>query len=266
MKIVSFGEILFDVFVHKSVVGGAPFNFVSHAVAQGADGYLVCAIGDDELGIDALLQMEKRKVKADLVTKSDLPTGRCLVTLDARGIPSYNLIEGAYDDTYLPEKAKEIAKEGYDALYFGTLAQRGEKARNALRELISLGGCKEVFFDINIRQDYYSKEIIETSLEKATILKVSREEAGVFSALGICEGEGETLCRALAEKYSLRQVIMTLDADGAFVYDREEDKVTYSEKPRARVVSTVGAGDSFAATYLASYLKGDAVEISLKKR
>ena len=265
MKIISFGEILFDVFVHASVIGGAPFNFISHAVAQGAQGYLVCSVGDDELGKEAVSEMKRRKVNTDLVTRSPLPTGRCLVTLDACGVPSYDLIEGAYDETYLPTAAKEIVRGGYDALYFGTLAQRGEKAKMALYELVSLGGYKEVFYDINIRQSYYSKDIIEDSLRIATILKVSREEAHVFSELGISNERGEALCRDLAQKYGLRQVIMTLDSDGAFVYDKNSDKFTHSERPRARVVSTVGAGDSFSATYLVSYLKGEKTEISVAK-
>ncbi len=265
MKIISFGEILFDVFVHASVIGGAPFNFVAHACAQGADGYLVSAIGDDELGRDAIAEMKKRGVRTELVTVSSLPTGRCLVALDAHGVPSYNLVTGAYDETVLPEAAKKIAKDGYDALYFGTLAQRGEQAKKALYELISLGGYREAFFDINIRQSYYSREIIESGMTAATILKVSREEAGVFSELGISSLTGEELCRALAADYELRQVVMTLDSDGSMVYDKKTDTVTYSQKPRARVVSAVGAGDSFSATYLTSYLRGEPTEISLAK-
>ena len=265
MKIISFGEILFDVFVHTSVIGGAPFNFVAHACAQGAEGYLVSAIGDDELGSDAIAEMKKRGVSTELVTVSALPTGRCLVTLDERGVPSYDLITGAYDETVLPKAAEKIAKDGYDALYFGTLAQRGEQAKKALRELISLGGYREAFFDINIRQSYYSKEIIERGMTAATILKVSREEAGVFSELGISSLTGEALCRELAGAYGIRQVIITLDSDGSMVYDAVSDTVTYSKKPRARVVSTVGAGDSFSATYLVSLLSGESIERSLEK-
>ena len=265
MKIVSFGEILFDVFVHTSVVGGAPFNFVAHACAQGAEGYLVTAVGDDELGRDALREMEKRGVRTELVTVSSLPTGRCLVLLSEDGTPSYELVTGAYDETNLPPTVNSVVEGGYDALYYGTLAQRGEEARRALDSLVSLGGYKEVFFDINIRQDYYSKEIIERGMKNATMVKFSREEAWVFDELDICKEKGEPLCRYLAEKYNLRQVIMTLDADGALVYIAECDEFFYSEKPKASVVSTVGAGDSFSATYLCSYLRGYDVRSSLHR-
>ena len=265
MKIVSFGEILFDVFVHTSVVGGAPFNFVAHACAQGAEGYLVTAIGDDELGKDALREMEKRGVRTSLVTVSSLPTGRCLVLLAEDGTPTYELVTGAYDETALTPDVDKVIEGGYDALYYGTLAQRGEAARRALDALISLGGYKEVFFDINIRQDYYSKEIIERGMKNATMVKFSREEAWVFDELDICKEKGEALCRCLAKKYDLRQVIMTLDADGALVYIAEHDEFFYSEKPRASVVSTVGAGDSFSATYLCSYLRGDDAPTSLRR-
>ena len=265
MKIISFGEILFDVFVHTSVVGGAPFNFVAHMCEMGAEGYLVTAIGEDALGEDALAEMRSHGVSTELVTVSEKPTGRCLVTLDGRGVPSYDLITGAYDDTVLPSAAKEIAQGGYDALYFGSLGQRGESAQRALYELISLGGYREAFFDINIRQHYYSKEIIENGMKNATILKFSREEAHVFDELGISSEKGEDLCRHLAGEYDLRQVIMTLDCDGAVLYCKQTDSFTWSPKPRARVVSTVGAGDSFCAAYLYSYLSGDSVDVSLAK-
>ena len=265
MKIISFGEILFDVFVDRSVVGGAPFNFVAHMCKMGAHGYLVCSVGEDELGEDALSAMKAQGVDTSLITRSPLPTGRCLVTLDEKGVPSYELVTGAYDDTCLPDGAKAIAQDGYDALYYGTLAQRDEKARAALGELISLGGYREAFFDINIRQDYYSKQIIENGMKNATILKFSREEERVFSELGISSKTGEELCRYLAKEYGLRQVIRTLDCDGAMVYTADSDTFVYSKKPKANVVSTVGAGDSFSAAYMYSYLSGDNIELSLEK-
>lgn len=248
MKLTVFGEILWDVFGDDKKIGGAPFNFGAHCKRLGLDVDIVSAVGDDELGKEAVNEAKALGVNVKNIQTVPFETGHCLVTLN-NGTPSYNLVQNvAYDNIPLPEKDCFKA----DAFYFGTLAQRSENSQKTLDELLK-GDYKEVFFDINIRQHYYSSEMIDESLKKTTIFKISREEIGV---LGI-EGTPEEICNVLADKYkNLKLILVTLDKDGSFLYETSSKKVTYSPKPTSAVVSTVGAGDSFSACFLSNYLNG----------
>ena len=257
MKMIVFGEILWDVFGDEKKIGGAPFNFAAHCVRLGMSADIVSAVGNDDFGDGAISAVKKLNVNTKYIQTVDYKTGRCLVTLND-GTPSYDLVENvAYDNIPVPEN---LCLEA-DAFYFGTLAQRNTASKQTLERLLK-GNYKEIFFDINIRQNYYSAEMIDNSLKNATILKVSREEIGV---LGI-DGTPEEICDALGAKYNnLKLIIVTLDADGSFVYNVKSQSILYSPKPTAKVVSTVGAGDSFSACFLSNYLNGVEPEECLKR-
>lgn len=251
MKILAFGEILWDVFGDKKEIGGAPFNFAAHMSKLGADCYMASALGNDELGREANINVSQLGIKNNFISVLEKPTGYCQVTLDGN-TPNYELVgDVAYD--YIP---KRIINEAFDAFYMGTLAQRSDISRSTLNTLLNELKVKEVFFDINIRQKYYSKEIIEGSLFHATILKISREEMNVFNLLSICNADKtELLCISLSEKYKkLKLILITLDKDGAMLFDCTNKEFIYSKKPQSKVVSTVGAGDSFSACFLYNYL------------
>lgn len=257
MNITVFGEVLWDVFESDRKIGGAPFNFAAHVCRLGGEAALVSAVGTDELGVDALNEIKRLGVDSAPVAVCDKPTGYCAVTLKG-GTPEYDLVRNtAYDFIPVPDKKYFSA----DALYFGTLAQRSEVSRDTLKALLS-GSYGEVFFDINIRGDFYSDEIIRDSLAASTILKISREEIGV---LGI-KGDNEYVCRELKKIYpKLKLIIVTLDCDGAFVFSCGDGKFTYAKKPTVTPVSTVGAGDSFSACFLYNYLSGASVDICLDR-
>ncbi len=257
MKLTVFGEILWDVFNNDKKIGGAPFNFGAHCAKLGMEVDVVSAVGDDELGLLAVNEADKLGVNASNIQVVPFKTGCCLITLN-NGTPSYNLVQGvAYDNIPAPAESCFTA----DAFYFGTLAQRNIASQNTLNQLLK-GNFREIFFDINIRQNYYSEEMIDTSLKATTIFKISREEIGV---LGI-DGTNEEICKVLKEKYpNLKLIIVTLDCDGAFVYDTNKDEYMYSPKPKSKVVSTVGAGDSFSACFLANYLSGIEINECLKR-
>lgn len=148
-------------------------------------------------------------------------------------------------------------KRSFDAVYYGTLAQRDKRSAGTLEHILKNVGHRHAFFDINIRQDFYTGEIIDKGLQNATILKFSREESFVL-------GKNESLeqiCRRLYGNYpNLNIIIATLDADGAMVYSCAEHKFYYSRRPQASVVSTVGAGDSFSAAFMYNYLLGRKLE------
>ncbi len=252
MKLTVFGEILWDIFGDEKKIGGAPFNFGAHCAKLGFDVDVISAVGNDSLGIGAVNAAKEIGVNTKNIQTVDFETGHCLVTLN-NGTPSYNLVQGvAYDNIPLPDESCFTA----DAFYFGTLAQRNKESQETLKALLK-GTYKEVFFDINIRQHYYNDEMIDFSLKNTTIFKISREEIGV---LGI-SGTPEDICRILGKKYkNLKLILVTLDKDGSLLYDVLRDKIIYSPKPVSKVVSTVGAGDSFSACFLSNYLSGISVE------
>lgn len=256
MRFTVFGEILWDIFGEEKNIGGAPFNLAAHAAKLGADVDLISAVGSDENGGAALRECAGLGISCENIAVTDKPTGYCMVTLkDA--VPEYDLVQGtAYDFIPMPEKIKET-----DVFCFGTLAQRNAASRETLRKLLEIHKDSEIFLDVNIRQHYYTEEILDESLKAATILKVSREEAGVFGDNASLEDR----CLTLMEKYPrIRMILVTLDSDGAFVCRRDAGFV-YSSKPSCMVVSTVGAGDSFSAGFLVSMLQGDSTEESIEK-
>lgn len=227
MKLVVFGEILWDIFEKEKRIGGAPFNFAAHSAKLGAEVALVSAVGDDPLGDEAIALAKNAGIGISALARVPYPTGRCMVTL-SNGKPSYALIEDvAYDHIPLPENTLC----GGDVFYFGTLAQRKAAYKGtssaALKALLDKK-YHEVFFDINIRQNYYSAETIDFSLKAATIFKISREEINV---LGI-DGTPEDICRETAKRYpNLRLILVTLDKDGAFAFDCAENKFFPSPRP-----------------------------------
>ena len=257
MKIIAFGEILWDIFGGEKKIGGAPLNFISHCARLGADAQIVSAVGKDTLGKEALEAVKAFGVDTryvDMLRK--IPTGYCEVTLCDDGTPFYNLARGvAYDNIPCPKRPDT----DYDALYFGSLALREEKSRESFIKLASKKIAKEVFCDINVRQDYCTSEILEICLKNATILKFSREEMEIF-------GKGSLIATAeyiLSVYGNIHTVVITMDSDGAACFTRKGR--WFAKCPQAEVVSTVGAGDSFSAAFVVNYLAGEKPSVCLNR-
>lgn len=264
VRILGFGEIIWDVFPTKKHIGGAPFNFSAHAVKRGAQAYLVSSVGKDSLGKEALLMAKKYKIKTDYIGVVEKDTGACNVTLDDNAVPSYNLlINVAYD--YINADAV-VGK--FDALYFGTLALRGENNRNEIRKLLQKRLTKEVFCDVNIRPPFYDEESVKICCENATIIKISDEEMGVVSELLFGEktdGIVDFQVRLSRAYPNLKLVIVTAGSKGSCVYKTDTNNYFYLPSTPTKVVSTVGAGDSYSATFLVEYLKGNDILDCMKK-
>ena len=250
MKLLSFGEVLWDVFPDKAVIGGAPLNFAAHFARLGGESYMLSAVGRDALGENALECLKKWGINTKYVALSDYPTGSCQVTLSENGIPSYNLLENvAYD--YI---GCEI-EDNFDLLYFGTLAVNGEGNRASLKKVIEENAFKDIFCDINIRPPFFSRENIEFALNNATVLKISDEELPVIlEELKVSATDYKSAVLTLAKQYkNLKIIIITLGEKGSFVYDVLNGEAHSTDSEKVEVVSTVGAGDSFSAAFLYKY-------------
>lgn len=257
-KIVGFGEALWDIFPEGRKIGGAPANFAYHVAQWGLDSYAVSAIGKDKLGDDIISTFNENGLKYRL-ERVDFPTGVVNVTLDENKVPSYDIKEGvAWDNIPMTSDLEALAKD-CRAICFGSLAQRSVVSRATVNTFIDLMPEDSLkIFDINLRQHYYTEEIICNSMYKADILKINDEEIYMVSEmLSITEKSEKDICKILLEKFGLKMVILTCGDRGSYVLTDEED--SWLDTPKVDVVSTVGAGDSFTGTFIASILLGKTI-------
>ncbi len=255
-KIIAIGEIVWDCLPAGNQLGGAPLNFAFFAKELSAQAYAVSAVGNDELGDETLHVASATGVNLDFVQRNDLPTSRVLVTLDENGIPQYEIVEGvAWDAVECPDSALELVRDA-SVICWGSLAQRTEKSRQSVLSMLSAApaSCLKVF-DINIRQHYYSLEVIKNSLEYADILKLNEDELPLVAEMLGMTGSEEAVISEIIERYSLKYVVYTHGADFSRVYGAE-GLLSHQDTPKVKVADTVGAGDSFTAVLVTSLLQG----------
>ena len=252
--VIGIGELLWDILPSGKKAGGAPINFVYHASQVGAESYAITAVGNDPLGDEILKEVGQAGINA-IVERVDYPTGRVLVELKD-GIPSYTIIENvAWDHIPLTEPMKEIAGKA-DAVCFGTLVQRSEESRNTIQTFLSLTPPHAFrIFDINIRQHYYSEEIIVSSLEKSNVLKMNEEELKLLKQLfSLDHLSDENACCWLMEQFNLKFLILTAGDEYSLILDPEDS--SFIKTPKVEVVDTVGAGDAFTGAFITAILHG----------
>ena len=252
--IVGIGEILWDMLPSGKALGGAPANFAYHAMRLGEEGWAVSAVGGDALGREILDLVASKKLN-NLIALSDKPTGTVEVELDSRGVPSYNIMEDvAWDNIPFTPEMEELAKRA-DAVCFGSLVQRMKSRESVLRFVRAMRPEALKVFDINLRQHYYDREIIEESLKLADILKINDEEIRIVAGMLGLGDDDAAACRSLVADYGLKLVILTRGAEGSEVVTADE--VIPQAVGHVDVVDTVGAGDAFTAAFVVAYLRGD---------
>ena len=256
--VVGLGEILWDVFPTRKVLGGAPANFAYHISQFGFNGYAVSAIGNDLLGKEILTSLEKKKLNY-LIETTDYPTGTVQVTLCGAGIPHYEICEGAaWDNIPFTQRIENLAKST-KVVCFGSLAQRSEVSRTTIKKFIEAMPDDSIkICDINLRLDYYTKAIVDNSIKMSNMLKINDEEVIKINKLFDWSGSEEEICRRLLQEYELRILILTKGTEGSYVFT--PDLTSFLPSPRVHVADTVGAGDSFTAAFTAAYLNGQTVE------
>lgn len=265
MKILSFGEILWDIYPENKYIGGAPFNFAVHAVKSGASAFLLSAVGSDPLGDEAKNELTRFGVNATLLqTRTNKQTGKCLVTLDENALPNYELLQDvAYDYITFPQS---LSSQRFDGLAFGTLALRSPYNLDTLRAVINANVCMINYCDLNLRTPFYTKETVRFCLQNANILKLSELElAYVVETFSLGNVKMETAVKSIVKKFeNIKTVLITLGENGSFAYEKTTDTFTYCQAVKVKTVSTVGAGDSFGAAFLTAYLQGENIKGALQ--
>jgi fructokinase len=255
-SVVGIGEILWDLLPSGKQLGGAPANFAFHASALGARSWVISRVGRDPLGEEILQRLRALGLSTEHIQiDPSEPTGTVSVELSSDGQPRFTIHqEVAWDRLAVEKGALDVVAEA-DAVSFGTLAQRGEPARSTIQSLLAaanLGALR--ILDVNLRQQYYSREIIETSLRAANIVKFNDTELPVLAALLGLHGSARQQIEQLARQHGQRLVCLTRGAHGSLLYSEGQ----WSDEPGQPVTvkDTVGAGDAFSAALALAVLAG----------
>ena len=258
--VVGIGEVLWDMLPNGRKIGGAPANFAYHVSQFGLDGCVVSAVGDDALG-DEIVNGLTSKGQNLKIARVPYETGTVLVEMDDAGVPQYVIKENvAWDNIPFTPELEELAKNT-KAVCFGSLAQRGPVSRDTINRFLNAmpkDDDRLVVFDINLRQRFYTRQVIDNSIAKCNVLKINDEELDIVSRVfGFTEIDPKDKCRRLMENYNLKMLILTCGANGSYVFTPEI--VSFLPIPSVKVKDTVGAGDSFTAAFVSSILEGSTV-------
>lgn len=255
--VVGLGEVLWDCLPQGRKLGGAPANFAYHVSQFGFESCVISAIGDDDLGHEILDNFNAKGLHYNIPHVA-YPTGTVQVSLNDKGIPEYDICTNvAWDNIPFTDALKQIAQNTH-AVCFGSLAQRNEVSRNTIYAFLdSMPQTPDTLrvFDINLRQQFYSAEIIKASLEKCNVLKINDEELVILRDMFGYQMDNDAMCQEILKTYNLRMLILTCGTEGSYVYDAS-GSWSFLATPLVEVADTVGAGDSFTAAFVASILQG----------
>ena len=256
--IVGLGEALWDVLPEGKKLGGAPANFAYHAAQFGLDTIAISALGEDKLAEETIDAIKEHSLNY-LMPRVPYPTGTVQVTLTGDGIPTYDIKENvAWDNIPYTDEMKEIAQNAR-AVCFGSLAQRNVVSRENIHKFLddTPNDCMKIF-DINLRQQFYTKEVIKESLQRCNVLKINDEELVLIGRMFGYPGlDIENKCWLILGKYNLDMLVLTCGTNGSYVFT--PGQMSFQETPKVEVADTVGAGDSFTGSFCASILNGKPV-------
>lgn len=247
--------MLWDQLPQGDVLGGAPANVAYHAGQLGAESYIISAVGKDKLGDEIISRLTEKNINL-LISRTGYPTGTVKVTLDDKGVPDFVITKDVgWDHIELTNESINLAGQ-LDAVCYGSLAQRNKVSHYAIIGFLNLVPDNALkIFDINLRQNFYNKQLIDESLSISNILKINDDELIIIAKLFGWKGDEEHLCRKLLDKYELKLVAFTCGTNGSYLYSKDEK--SFLKTPVVKVKDTIGAGDAFTAALMVSLLNGN---------
>jgi fructokinase len=256
-NVIGLGELLWDMFPEGKQLGGAPANFAYITSLLGDFGIVASRIGKDALGEQACRQLAKLGLQTTFVQSDEAhPTGTVQVQVDAQGQPSFVITEGVAWDFMAWTPEWEALAEKADAVCFGSLAQRSATSRATIHKFLAAAKKKAVLvFDVNLRQHFFSREVLENSIQLADVIKLNHEELPrVAQLMGAPPADEIISTQWLRHKYDLKLVCVTRGAKGSLLVN---EKYFHEHAGfRAIVADTVGAGDAFTAGLIHHFLRG----------
>ena len=268
--IVGIGEILWDMLPEGRRLGGAPANFAYHVSQFGLNSVAVSAVGRDEAGDAVIRELNTRTTEEGnalqqptfrtMISRVDFPTGTVSINLDSAGVPQYDIhMPAAWDNIPFTPELKELAAQTR-AVCFGTLARRCPVSHRTISDFVDAvprGDGQWRILDINLRQHFYTRDIILHALEQCNILKINDEELAIISEMLPVPGtDMRRKCLQLIRQFDLKFLILTCGTHGSYVFSSGSEIPSFIETPHVTVADTVGAGDSFTAAFIAALIKG----------
>lgn len=268
-NILTFGEILYDIYDNISVIGGAPFNYslqLSRLIENDDKLKFITALGNDDYSKKAVDFIDNENIDKSLIQiLNNYETGKASVFLNENKVPDYIIYENAaWDNIEYKADIENALKENYDIFYFNILSQRNEKSYNTLKNVFKNLNAKYKVCDVTFRKNYYTKEKIKESLEFINILKINDDELALIKELFYpsLQSDNEVLLKAINKDFNIDYIFLTLGASGAAVfYDNE---YIFNPSNKVNVIDTVGAGDAFCAALSYAVLKGLDIKNILK--
>jgi fructokinase len=258
MKAISFGEVLWDIIKGKEYLGGAPFNLAAHLAKLRCESFMVSRVGNDKRGWSVLKEMSKLKVDSSFIQSDKIhPTGTVDVTL-RNGQPSFIINKNAAWDFIETQQVlvRRIKSGSFDVFCFGLLAQRSETSKKTLYRILKTIDSKHIFFDVNLRQNFYSKEIVEKSFSYCDIAKLNDTEVKTLSPVLFGENLKEKdFADEVCRSFPVKIVCVTKGKDGCTVYYKRKSRNIPGIK--VKVADAVGSGDAFSAGFLFKYCTGE---------
>ncbi|MCX7872005.1 MAG: carbohydrate kinase [Verrucomicrobiae bacterium] len=254
-KIVGVGEVLWDLLPSGRQMGGAPANFAYHAKSLGTNACVITRVGKDALGDEILQKFKSVGFPLDLVqVDTSYPTGTVSVELMQNGVPNFTIHRPvAWDYLEITEPAINAVKTA-DAVCFGTLAQRNDVSARSVRKLIDHSQETALkIFDINLRQNFYSKETIEISLKLSNVFKINDSELQTLAAIFELNGNLNQQVETIASRFNIHTIAVTFGEEGSLLF--QDGKWSHYKPHPVNVVDTVGAGDAFTAALAIGLLR-----------
>lgn len=253
MRIVSIGEILFDCFQDGRVMGGAPFNFYYHIYKLTNSAEFISRIGNDENGKSIINFLKKNNISTNYLQVDEKhPTGIVDIKVGDDGNPTFTIIPNcAYDFIEITPEIIELIECDTSLLYFGTLAQRNNVSRKTIQSVLNKN--IKYFCDLNLRGNYYSREILAECFRKVSVLKLNIDEFKIVSELFLTHSfELQSSADELRRKFEIDLLSITLGEKGALLMDKFG--ITENKYSAIKIVDTVGAGDAYSAILCLGYL------------
>jgi fructokinase len=258
-NVIGVGEVLWDLLLTGAQLGGAPANFAYHAHALGAEAQVITRVGKDDYGREIIRRFHAMGLpETGVQVDETAPTGTAKVELSGDGLAHFTIQENvAWDFIAVTDEAVAVARRA-DAICFGSLAQRCQASRHTIQYLVAATPPDALrVFDINMRQQFYSRDVVEKSFRLANVLKLNDDELPRLADMFRLTGSTEDQIGQLAQTFSLRLVALTRGPNGSLLYQKDNGEVRWSDCPSrpVTVVDTVGAGDSFTAALVLGLLR-----------